>query len=62
LLSVRGVHARQRLTSRQLEDTPKIAAIAFLIPSPIWGAAPSFITTVQVIPALINTSGGTCDT
>ena len=24
------------------------------------GAAPSFITTVQVIPALTNTPGGTC--
>jgi hypothetical protein len=29
--------------------------------SPISGTAPSFITTVQVIPALINTSGGTMD-
>ena len=32
----------------------------FLMASPISGAAPSFITTVQVIPALTNTSGGTC--
>jgi hypothetical protein len=29
------------------------------MPSPIWGAAPSFITMVQVIPALISTPGGT---
>ena len=34
--------------------------MAFLMLSPIWGAAPSFITTVQVIPALTNTPGGTC--
>ena len=34
--------------------------MAFLMPSPISGAARSFITTVQVIPALINTLGGTC--
>jgi hypothetical protein len=32
----------------------------FLTPRPISGAAPSFITTVQVIPALTNTPGGTC--
>jgi hypothetical protein len=31
--------------------------MTFLIPSPISDAAPSFITTVQVIPALINTPG-----
>jgi hypothetical protein len=33
--------------------------MTFLMASPICGAAPSFITTVQVIPALINTPGGT---
>jgi len=34
--------------------------MTFLMPSPILGAAPSFITTVQVMPALIKTPGGTC--
>ena len=29
------------------------------MPSPSRGAAPSFITTVQVIPAVTNTPGGT---
>jgi hypothetical protein len=29
--------------------------MTFLMPSPILGAAPSFITTVQVMPALIKT-------
>ena len=33
--------------------------MTFLIPRPTVGAAPSFMVTVQVIPALINTSGGT---
>ena len=30
------------------------------MPTPISGAAPSFMITVQVIPALTNTPGGTC--
>ena len=35
--------------------------MTFLMPSPMRGAAPSFMTTVAVIPALINTPGGVRD-
>ena len=59
-LSTMDLHGRPSSAEPSLPDRQNIVAIRYFILAPMRGCMPSFIMTVQVIPALTNTPSGTC--